>query len=148
MARNRNGKFRELGANVKLLKIWVIKIFLCYFSCMFSPWLCSELLWLGMVAVSSVHWKCGIYNAGKSSRAFTVTSTRECHVFGRHRSVSSFFCAGHILEILLPSLCLLELPGSNLQVSIQDSVIYFETRIKDDLLYCTYLLGNCAKYSS
>lgn len=145
MARNRNGKFREFETNVKLLKIWVIKIFLYYFLYMFSPWLCSDLLWLGMVAVFSVHWKRGIYNAGKFSHAFTVTSTRECHVLGRYLSVSSFFCALHILEILLPSLCLLELPGSNLQVSIQASVIYFEMRINGDLLYCTYLLGNCAK---
>ena len=148
MARNRNGKFREFGTNVKLLKIWVIKIFLYYFLYMFSPWLCSGLLWLWMVAVFNVHWEHEIYNIGKLSHAFTVTSTRECHVLGRHLSVSSFFYAVYILEILLPSLCLLELSGSDLQVLIQDSVIYFERRIKGDLLYCTYLLGNCAKYSS
>lgn len=148
MARNRNGKFPEFGTNVKLQKLWVIKMFLYYSLYIFSPWLCSDSLWLWMVAVFSVHWEHGIYNAGRLSHAFTLTSTRECHVLGRHLSVSSFFRAVHILEILLPSLRLLELSGSHLQVSIQNSVIYFEKRIKGDLLYCIYVLGNCAKYSS
>ena len=45
--------------------------------------------------------------------------TVEHHILDRHLNVSRFFCEIHILETILFSLCLFELPGSNLQVSTQ-----------------------------
>lgn len=71
--------------------------------------------------------------------------TKECHILYRHLNVSSFFCEIHILEIILFSLHLLELSGSNLQVDLLNSVIYFEKEGKTKLIcYVAHILGNCA----